>query len=429
MNGKTISRLLIFPALLILPLASCRGGETPTASGTTVGTETETDMPFPFPTTPSLTETETESAAATSNPGGYELKDWREPMEVITPDNVNQVEKIGELEFNDTVFNFAWSPDGSKLAVSLLDYRLYVIDAIKYFQIYLLQGGYPAFSYDGRILEVGGSQYDLATGEKIPVEDVTLRSVGYGFSDVEFSPNGDYVIGVGREYIYFYPMKPGLNTGYFTREGAEPLYASFNSDGKYLVVNYRYEEFTELWDVYERIPARFLKLRGIRGIKKPKFSHGGNSVFILGIGDWANEKREFIQEWNYITGDPLNLQIVLGIGNTGSNSMDVSPVSSVIALGMHNGKIYLLPFHDCKAIEVEVTNISDSINKIAFRPDGKMFSTMRNSGNKIDFWGIPENKEKPTLGPTEEKTELQTPCPIIPMITEQPVPNYKWLAQ
>jgi hypothetical protein len=45
MNRKTVLRLLVLSALLILLLASCRGGETPPNPQMPTGTFTETRMP------------------------------------------------------------------------------------------------------------------------------------------------------------------------------------------------------------------------------------------------------------------------------------------------------------------------------------------------------------------------------------------------
>jgi WD40 repeat protein len=427
----------IFSAIAMIAFSSAcaRGGITPNSD------------PYPTPVQVSPTSTDTPTSMYTQTAmntvttttmvptytiqgAGFELKDWREPSEVITPENMDRVEKIGEIEFTDTVFNFSWSPDGTKFAVSLLDNKLYILEANNLNQIYILQGGFPAFSYDGRILEVGGVQYDLTTGERIPREDVTIRSSGGNFSDVEFSPNGEYVIGAGREYIYIYPMKAGMDASIITRDGAEPVHASISPDSKFIAVNYRYEDFTELWDINELRPIRFLKLKGISGFNKPRFSLDGKSVFFLGYGDWKGEGTKFLQEWDYHTGKPLDVQIIPGVGKIGIMDMDISMVSDVVAMGINDGRIILLPIHDCRTGEVEMVNNLTPMNKIAFRPDGKIISTLRHIDNKIELWGILAGRETPTVEPsTETTTTNPTSCPKIPMDIEQPIPKHGWLAQ
>jgi WD40 repeat protein len=437
MKGKTISRLLIFPALLILSLASCRGGETPTASGTSLGMDTETRMPFPFvtqvtpSTTTSLTETEIVTSTSTMNPVEYTLKDWREPTEVITPSNLDRVEKIGTLEFSNTVLAFSWSPDGTKFAASVLQNIIFITESQSFAEIYQLQGRFTAFSYNGMILETGGAQYNLSTGERIPVDDITIKiSQGY-LEEVEFSPNDEYVIGVGSENIHFYSMKPEINSYYFTRLGAQPIHGSISPDGKLIAVNYKFEEYTEIWDAYQRKPQKRLKIKGISGVSKPRFSSDGKSLFFFGSGEWEGNQAEFIQEWDYRKGQPLDAQILPGIGWEIGMTMDISPVSNVAAFGTKEGQIFIIPLRDCNGINIG-NNIEESaIGTIAFRPDGKLIATVGARDDRtIELWGIPSLEKYSTIEPTQKNKNGQTmQCPKIPLIIDQPVPKYEWMAR
>lgn len=437
MNRKKVARLFLLPELLILSLASCRGGEAPEAIGTPAGMYSETDIPFPFTTrvtpstTPSLTATETETATPTRNPAGFTLKDWREPTEVITPSNLDRVEKIGTLVFSDSVINYSWAPDGTKFGVSILQNIIFVTESQTFAKIYQLQGRFTAFSYDGLILEVGGAQYDLTTGERIPLEDITLRSSQGYLEEVEFSPNGEYVIGVGSEYIHFYSMKSGLNSYFFTRLGAQPIHGSISPDGRSIAVNYKLEDFTEIWDAYQRKPKRILKIKGISGVSKPRFSTDGKSLFFFGNGEWDGNQAAFIQEWDYRTGQPLDTQILPGIGWEIGMTMDISPVSSVAAFGTKEGVVFLLPLHDCNSMKIGNNIEASAIGTIAFRPDGKVIASVGSRDDRtIDLWGIPSVGGNSTVEPTRENNGGQTiQCPKIPMIVEQPIPKYEWSAR
>jgi WD40 repeat protein len=438
MNGKTAARLLVSPALLILLLASCRGGEAPTMSGTSVGTDTETGMPFPFPTavmpstTPSLTETETETATATRNPAGYMLKDWREPVEAITPENMDRVERIGQLKFEDNLERFAFSPEGSWLGVRLLSHgTTIIVDPFTFEKRWEFQHGFGfvAFSYDGRVLETGGIQYDLTTGQQInhgsrisPYPGATM--------DIEFSPNDQYIVAAGSDHLEIIPMKSGIEMGTFGRY-AEPWHASVSPDSQLIAVNYRMENFTELWNPYSRQPVRRLKMKDITGQGKPRFSKDGKSLFFTGNGTWEGQDAVFFQEWDYLSGRPLYVQVIPGKAWEPGLSMDIAPTSGLAALGTMDGNLYLFLFRDCRAILLGAKQpedtIYDRIDIVAFRPDGKLLATLRGGDKKIEFWGIPESGAvTETPGPAESVTETPVACPNIPMAVEHPTPTADW---
>ena len=438
MSCQQMMRCLSFGTLVFL-LASCKGGEViPSAStGEITKTHIQTEITLSSSDTPkpstmmSVTETGTQTWTPTIPPEGYVLRDWREPVEVITPENMNLVEKVGELEFSDSVTNFSWSPDGTKFAINFLPNALFIVDSHTFSTIYQFQGFFSAFSYDGRLLETGGVQYDLTSGEKIPRENVTIRSSQGYLEEVEFSHNGEYVIGVGSEYIHFFSMKPELHSYIFTREYAQPIHGSVSPDGKYIAVIFRYEDYTEIWDAYQRKPIRILKMEGVSGGSKPKFSSDGESLLFLGYGEWEEDQVVFIQKWDYRTGEPLDVQLLHGNGWEIGTTMDISPQSNVAAFGTNEGEIFVIPLRDCNAVKIGINVEESVIRKVAFRPDGKLIATVGGRDDRsIELWGIPSAGENPTNEPTQGKDNNQTiQCPKIPMIVEQPTPEFEVLVR
>lgn len=429
MSEKIISRLLIFLALLILPLTSCRGGETPS-----LVKDTETSMPFPFPSqvtsskTSSLTKAETGTSTSTISPMGYSLKEWREPTEMITPFNLDRVEKIGILEISDNVSYFVWPPDGSRLAVSLLG-PLFVIDAKEFSMQWLLSGYLAAFSYTGEILENGGSQYNLLTGERIgSVENETLRRYPGSLLDIEFSPNGEYIAAVGIEFAQIYPMENSIERGIFGRYAATAFHASVSLDSKIVAINYAFEDFTELWNPYSRKPENILKIRDIAGQGKPRFSQNGTSLFFTGNGNWEGREVTFLQEWDYTTSNPISILAIPGFSMQKGFSMDISPNDTISALGTIDGIIHLISVNECNMINLEANPFSGGpINIVAFRPDGRLIATVGYSDNTILLWGIPASETNlETIVPTEKNNSSPISCFGIPMEIENPVPQNDW---
>jgi WD40 repeat protein len=426
-------------ALVFLLIVSCRGGQAiPTASPSPnaiteiESSTTPSSSNTPKRTTPlSVMETGTQTWTPTIPPRGYVLRDWREPMEVITPENMDRVERIGELEFPDNVGRIAFSPDGSWMGVHLFGSVAIIMDPFSFEKKWEFHPtyGFVAFSYDGKILETGAIQFDLTTGEKLN-ELVSLNPSPGMNMDIEFSPDGQYIVAAGSEFLEIYPMKSGIEWGYFGR--AEPLHASVSPDSKLVAVNYRIDSFTEIWNPYLRRPVRILKMKDITGQGKPRFSKDGKSLFFAGNGTWEEQEVIFFQEWDSRSGIPLHVQMIPGSSWESGLSMDISPVSQLAAVGTMAREIYLVPFRDCRAIQIgENGQLEESYNNrieiLAFRPDGKLLASLGGADNKIEFWGIPEsNAGKATVDPADKPTETPVACPDIPMIVEQPTPKTDW---
>jgi WD40 repeat protein len=424
MNNQT-KHLLTFS--ILLSLVACTTTENrPTAtqaSKLTIYTSTQK--------TPSLREDfSTETVTPTSNnqptltntQAEYRLADWKEPKEVIGPDNIDRVVKVGELQFTDVIRRFAWSPDGSRFGASSNGYA-FIMDSITFSQQINVEGSFVVFSYDGKILETDAYQYDLETGEQL--ETGYLYQYPGGIRDIEFSPNGEYLASAGSEYIQIYPMKDSVKLGQFGRYGWSTYHVSVSPDSQLIAVNSAEESFTELWDPLQQKPIRILKIKGVTGRGKPRFSKDGESLFFTGIGLWDGQEASYLQEWDYRTGKPLDIQLLPEIVMDYISPIDLSPKSAIVAFGTREGKIFLMPLRDCKAVLIGGFEPSrTTVYMVAFRPDGKLFATTGFTGNIIELWGIPSSSDSKKA--TVEISSTPTACPKIPMEVEHPIPLNDW---
>jgi WD40 repeat protein len=375
-----------------------------------------------YPSTMAPKETETKTASLAD----YQLVDWREPTEVITPENLHKVELVGRLVFKGSADPIGWSPDGSKLGVVVEGQGTFILNATTFEKLYILGGfHFIAFSYDGLILETGGTQFDMRTGESMGSGMTLAPFPGY-LTDIEFSPNGEYIAAAGTDRVDILNIKDSIVKS-FSRE-AEPTHVSVSRDSQIMAVTYLGEEFTELWDPYQRKPIRILKLKGISGKGKPKFSRNNTSVFFTGEGTWDGRNASFIQEWDYRSGTPIDIQLLPGRYSFWHNSIDLSTKSDILAYGTVDGVVHLMPIHSCKSVELNGINKGQYMSAVAFRPDGKLLATAGGwGGNVIELWGIPAVDESPTV---ENKSETPignyTGCPEIPMQAEHPTPESDW---
>jgi len=431
------ARFLLLSTPIVLYLVSCQftnttptnGYTTLTATETTLlymetGTHTETYTPSPSTTSATATQTLTPTRISPS----YKLKDWREPIEVITKANMDRVEKIGELEFTTGVIKIGWSPEGSWFGVSTYQNGgLFILDAFSLKLKWLVEGSFIAFSPDGLLLENGGQHFSLETG-KLIVDHRIGQSNANTILDIEFSPDGKYIASVGTVFAIIYPFNSGIKYGTFGRIYAEQLHASISPDSKSIAVNYVNENFTELWDPYLRKPIRILKLKGINGQGKPRFTKDGKSLFFTGLGTWEEEEVTFLQEWDYRNGRPLYATLLPEIVIDWLTTLDTSPTSPIVAFGTKDGNVYLLPMRDCVSIKISNDkNHKSPIANVAFRPDGMVIATNTREGNMVSFWGIPASEGvSDTPIPTVNIIETPSICPSIPLIVEYPIPKFDW---
>jgi WD40 repeat protein len=183
-----------------------------------------------------------------------------------------------------------------------------------------------------------------------------------------------------------------------------------------------------LWDPYRRVPVRMLKLEGITASGKPRFSRDGASLFFTGHGNLAGNDASLVQEWDYRTGVPKDVQLLPGRVSVRENPFDLSMASDVLAFGTQNGAVYVMPLRSCRFVRLPVGFEGRIMGTVAFRPDGKILATSGwGSGNIIELWGIPPGEPAPTVAPlAETPTAEPVLCPEIPMKVEHPTPRNDW---
>jgi WD40 repeat protein len=376
---------------------------------------------------PTITNTITNSAT----PADYKLLDWREPTEVITPENMDRVEQIGKLIFHNEVYGSVWSPDGSKIGI-LAGAETYILDSSSLEKLInkVFDEGMLAFSADGRILQIGMSEYDPENGE------VIYKASGFDspfpgvFTDIAFSPDGKYRIVSGTSFsLIKYLKKDNARMIVFGRDDARNV--SISTDSMVFAINYGIFDYTEIVDPYKVNPIRKLQIQGIQTRSKPIFAANGSSLFLIGRGTWDGTEASFLEEWEYNTGRPLSIQILPSLVKRYEPSMDASPKSEVIAFGTENGGIYLIKYHDCKGIKVGQSDHLKTIVYSGFRLDGKLLATVEDkNGGIIDLWGIPtSNGETENSTPTVTAPTTTLSCPHIPMTAESQTPDIGWIAR
>ena len=152
----------------------------------------------------------------------------------------------------------------------------------------------------------------------------------------------------------------------------------------------------------------------------------GAVFFFTGQGTWENQKASFIQEWEYTTGKPLDVQILPDTIMYYDLAMDLSRLSDAIIFGGFKGGVYIVKTHDCHALKIGQSSYLSSILQTSFRPDGKMFAAIEwDNHGEIDLWGIPNSGGTNNIGPPTV-AGTQSPCPKIPMIRESLTPEEGW---
>jgi hypothetical protein len=426
---KKFHTMLIPASFWILLMVDCTGGGIKAPSMTPAGKETAATV-TPTQKVASLQLTAsmigTAVPSSTETPEVFQIKDWREPAEVITAENMNRVERIGRIDYHVRIIMVAWSADGSMMGISV-GLVVYIVDPVSYEKKVTMDGEYYiAFSPDGKILQNGGRRFDTTTGEEF-TEGGGFSAWKGSWADVAYSPDGEYYVICGTSTCLIGYRKPEIPVSPFGRTYLEQSHVSISPDSGFITVNYTFEDYTELWDPYRVRPIRKLQLQGITAKGKPRFSADGKTLFVTGQGTWDNAPASFLQEWDFSAGRPLDVQLLPETVVDWGRSMDVSPMSDVIAYGGKGGGVYVMKNRDCHAVKVGESANGSYIDQVVFRPDGMMFATIEYDNRGLELWGVPaEDQQTPVKTPTVQADETPSSCPKIPMIAENTTPDDGW---
>ena len=429
MNQYTINKKSFIGILFIIWLTSCSIGKSVSSTRTEVMLPTElTTLTNTFSAsvsqitpTPVITSTEPLTATNISTSIGYELKDWHEATEVITPDNMDRVEKIGELDITTNVYQVKFSPDGMKLGVGM-ESQSFVLDAMTFTKLLEYdQGGYLAFGYDGHTIVVGSDIYNMETNTLVAKDVFSSYSYQGYFVSMAISPNGDYMAMSTSEDKLIAPITKNIQSGEFTRPDAVLGVISISPDSRELAVSYQFEHGMELWDVYRKLPIRILKLQNIGTGGKSFFESGVNNMYFTGYGKWNGQDSSFIQEWDYKTGKPKGIQLLSGL----AMDTDINFVSNMIIYNTLLKAVYLEPLHECNSRKLEDITGDPQYNAVAYRPDGKLIAFTKDS-HIIELWGIPTSSTNSPTPSMATASISSSKCPTIPMDPDYSAPKYPW---
>jgi hypothetical protein len=428
-------------ASLFFYVCACTGNMAPSASASVVDLSTrlpnwKSPTIGQFATTPTQSPTSTISPTLSENPTDYKLINWREPTEVITDLNMKRLELVGQLLFPDSLVHAVWSADGSTMGI-LAGNGVYILDPVSFTTIRLIDEKYPlegfpiALSPDGKTLASGGHRFDVTTGKELTVNGGFHPYPGGAWMDAEFSADGKYYLLCGDAFCLKLVMQDDVPIISFGRQDILMDHVSISKDSKYFALNYDFVDYTEIWNALTVKPIFSLQLKGMKGQGKPRFSSVGKSLFLTAKGTWNNADASFLQEWDYTTGRILDVQLLPAMGEDAVEySMDISPISGIIAFGGLNGEIYLLRPRDCHALQVGTSKNFSFNHETVFRPDGKLFATIEeDNGGVIDLWGIPSvSSAQSPITPTVTITETIATCPKVPIIQESTIPHKGWVS-
>jgi len=230
MNRKTVARLFLLSALLILPLTSCQGGEAPPIPQMPTGTYTETRMPLfsstppiPLPTpsttaspAPTLTTTSTASKALPTF--SYPIT----PGPVINRENAGRLALLGAVNAKTSPLyasgirhQLDWSPDGREIVLASKGDGIRFIDPLNMKDT----GGITEIS--GMAINNPGTEVYSPDGQTI----ATTMPVGIN------SVHGD---------IYFIDSKTHVENRERLELGMEILIITYNHTGKRMAIGLSY---------------------------------------------------------------------------------------------------------------------------------------------------------------------------------------------
>ena len=393
MNGKTVTRLFLFLALLILPLASCRGGETPPIPQMPTGTYTETRLPL-FSSTPPTPST-TPSIAPTLTTTSTALPTFSYP---ITPGPIINRENAGRLALLGAVYaktshadvtnrirhQLDWSPDGREIVLASDGDGIRFIDPLNMKDI----GGitevngelinYPGtvvYNPDGKSLVTTipaglankpgpiifiDSQTHIENHKSLDVTETLM--ITYNRTGKRMAVGSRYHISVYDFTLDKWIWDIGENNGFFD-------FVSFSWDDRYLAFTGEYGGGIVNTDTWES-----LKIFDDMDMSEPLCFSRDSKYYARLPGIWSMNdftlRKGFSEGYTFDTCE---------FGKENDIVINLEEETKVQIWDVETGEIL-----------TEITGQQGSIYDMALSPDGRFLATAEGFENPmLKIWGIP----------------------------------------
>ena len=275
-----------------------------------------------------------------------------EEREIITPENVSQVEELMRLG-EGTIEEIAWSPDGTMLAAA---------------------GSIGIHLYDSQSLE----------------EIFFIESLSW-LSSLAFAPNGATLASGSRDgIISLWDVESGDFKHKLSGHTGGVLSVAFSPDGRTLASG-SYDDTIRLWDVESGVSKH--KLVGHTDIvNSVAFSPDGQTLA-------SGSSDSTIRFWEVENGVEF-FQVHFVEHTDGVNSVAFSPDGSRLASGQQDGSIQILNVENLRTQQIweiltslETLEASDyPVESVAFSPDGTMLAA-GGIGIEIGLWNVDSGEE------------------------------------
>lgn len=394
--------------LLLLLLAACAGvGVTnPTPLPADDGQSREGVTPTPMPSAPA----------------------WREPVTVITRDNVAQIELLGRLDqlgTTSTLFSHALSPDSTRLAALsntnliawdlITGQRLYSVarQGTSYLfyspdkvELYLLDGegrvlvmdaetgtlktefqGHPAFNeahtynVDLGLLALGGADGTIKVWDALERRSlVTFEAHPGEVARMVFSPDGELLATTdlsGEVRLWNWRERTLVNS--LDNQGARIIRMAFTPDGEQLAVGA--DSFINLWRVTDG-EYRYT-LQSDSGAVSDVLLYSPDGRFLVNGGTIPD-----MNVWDATTGDFLALLPELG-GEPVSASF--SPDGELLLASELDGRVTLWDMTNITSetvVRADLNVGTDRVLEVQWTPDGFLMLFFDAIG-PVYVWGVP----------------------------------------
>ena len=322
-----------------------------------------------------------------------------QPMESQTPTTtaksleLKEVRSFSEREIND----FAWSPDGNKIALSSFEGSVILIDIHTNEEILLGEGksqdmrfgNLINFSPDGEMLAVstrteGIKFYDVESQEQSLTLEVSEDLIPYG---IAFSPDNMQIATCwddnwgGSISIKIWDMLTGKLLNEFERKDSI-FNLAYNQDGS-LLYGLGSEGIVYTWDIAKQTEEMILTGKSEMGTSFA-FTPDGQ---LLAVG--TSRHYEFHSETKLRLFDALSGEIVHELEGHQAfiRSLAFNPDGGMLASACENGTVRLWDTQTGE--QLAFLNLPLGYSSAAFSPDGTLLATA-GFGDVLRLWRVPE---------------------------------------